>query len=312
MTPGHIGSSTTPKCRQPAWQAVIRDTGYCTLGRLWPTEPAPAEPVEEVAGSSDAGGAAGQSPKGQPRRSDRLNRQAVGAIVGSCVKAAQLGTPMQTFITATVKRDRQGYAEGRLSLGAALRRFLDNWNRSRRRENLPPLRYVWVVENPKSKRTPGTRNPHAHILVDWSCSREDFAASAAWLEDLWGLGMLHLERVKASAPGYLLKGAGYLGKGEFSEQGPVRGNRFGRSLDIIPEVTHRLELELSPRQEAALGFLIREARQTGNRVELMKGWVHAHGLTIPSPGGLEALKSDLRILEAWAEALARGPSPAAA
>lgn len=93
-----------------------------------------------------------------------------------------------------------------------------------------PVRYCWVVENPLNER--GQRNPHVHVLMDWRVKYSAFASWADRLESIWGQGFANLEKIKDSsvAGGYMAKAAGYLSKanGE-SDQGPVRGNRYGIS-----------------------------------------------------------------------------------
>ncbi|WP_412470536.1 rolling circle replication-associated protein [Halobacteriovorax sp. RT-1-3] len=94
------------------------------------------------------------------------------------------------------------------------------------------VRYCWVVENPLNER--GQRNPHIHILMDWRVKFSAFASWADRLENLWGQGFAHIEKIKDSslAGAYMAKAAGYMSKGsEGEDQGPVRGNRYGISAD---------------------------------------------------------------------------------
>lgn len=94
------------------------------------------------------------------------------------------------------------------------------------------VRYAWVVENPLNKE--GQRNPHIHILIDWRVGYTKFFAWADRLEKLWGQGMANMEKIEDSkcAGAYLAKAAGYITKAQGeSDQGPVRGNRYGISKD---------------------------------------------------------------------------------
>lgn len=99
------------------------------------------------------------------------------------------------------------------------------------------LDYLWVAENPwaceQLEVGPGRyRNPHVHVLLRWRVPFKYFKPWAARIEKLWGQGFAHLEKLKNSeaAGYYVAKAAGYLTKanGE-SDQGPVRGNRYGIS-----------------------------------------------------------------------------------
>lgn len=95
------------------------------------------------------------------------------------------------------------------------------------------LQYCWVVENPKNER--GGDNPHIHVLMKWRVPYRDFQAWAKRIEKVWGQGTGHLEKIKEpeKAGSYMAKAAGYLTKGENggSDQGLVRGNRYGISRD---------------------------------------------------------------------------------
>jgi hypothetical protein len=105
-------------------------------------------------------------------------------------------------------------------------------------ENKGDLLYLWVVENPETvdRKTGeiGPRNPHVHMLLNWRVPYRMFPSWARRIEELWGHGFAHLERIKESqaAGAYMLKAAGYLSKAAgASDQGPVRGNRYGMSAE---------------------------------------------------------------------------------
>lgn len=96
-------------------------------------------------------------------------------------------------------------------------------------EKAAPLDYMWVAEMPDNDQ--GEKNPHVHVLMRWKVEKPVFRAWAERLEMLWGHGFAKLERIKnpAAASNYLLKAVGYLTKGSASEQGEIRGNRYGIS-----------------------------------------------------------------------------------
>jgi hypothetical protein len=91
------------------------------------------------------------------------------------------------------------------------------------------LDYVWVVENPKNED--GEDNPHAHIMLRWRVPFSHFGAWAERIESIWGQGFATLEKIKEpeKAGSYIAKAAGYMTKGSESDQGEVRGNRYGMS-----------------------------------------------------------------------------------
>ncbi|MGB0664405.1 MAG: rolling circle replication-associated protein [Pontibacterium sp.] len=91
------------------------------------------------------------------------------------------------------------------------------------------VKYCWVVENPLNEK--GKRNPHIHLLCDWRVKYSRFASWVKRLEELWGHGFNHVEKIKdtASAGAYIAKACGYLSKAADEDQGPVRGNRYGIS-----------------------------------------------------------------------------------
>jgi hypothetical protein len=95
--------------------------------------------------------------------------------------------------------------------------------------NKDKLDYVWVVENPKNED--GEDNPHAHIMMRWRVPFSHFGAWAERLESIWGQGFATLEKIKEpeKAGSYIAKAAGYMTKGSGSDQGEVRGNRYGMS-----------------------------------------------------------------------------------
>lgn len=86
--------------------------------------------------------------------------------------------------------------------------------------------YIWVAESPANED--GEPNPHVHVLLNWRVEQHHFAGWANRIEQLWGNGMAHLEKIKFSeaAAGYLIKAVGYAAKGDNADQGLIKGNRY--------------------------------------------------------------------------------------
>ncbi|CAE6902043.1 hypothetical protein ACOMICROBIO_EPCKBFOG_01458 [Vibrio sp. B1FLJ16] len=86
--------------------------------------------------------------------------------------------------------------------------------------------YIWVAESPANED--GEPNPHVHVLLNWRIEPHHFAGWAQRIEQLWGNGMAHLEKIKFSeaAAGYLIKAVGYAAKGDNADQGLIKGNRY--------------------------------------------------------------------------------------
>lgn len=92
------------------------------------------------------------------------------------------------------------------------------------------LYYLWVAESPENEA--GEPNPHIHVLIRWSIPWGYFPAWSKRIENLWGQGFAHLEKLKAkeAAGYYIAKAAGYLSKAaNQDDQGAIRGNRYGIS-----------------------------------------------------------------------------------
>lgn len=92
-----------------------------------------------------------------------------------------------------------------------------------------PLDYMWVAEMPENEK--GEKNPHVHVMMRWNVEKPVFRAWAERLEGIWGNGFGKLEWLNTpeAASNYLLKAVGYLAKGSASDQGKIRGNRYGIS-----------------------------------------------------------------------------------
>ncbi|EPO0042236.1 rolling circle replication-associated protein [Vibrio harveyi] len=89
--------------------------------------------------------------------------------------------------------------------------------------------YIWVAESPANED--GEPNPHVHVLLNWRVENHHFAGWAKRIEQLWGNGMAHLEKIKfcEAAAGYLIKAVGYAAKGDNADQGLIKGNRYNIS-----------------------------------------------------------------------------------
>lgn len=88
------------------------------------------------------------------------------------------------------------------------------------------FQFTWVAEAPTN--ADGKRNPHIHVLTNWTVKAHQFHAWARWIEAAWGKGFAKIEKIRKprAAGAYLLKAAGYLTKGGKGEQGEIRGNRY--------------------------------------------------------------------------------------
>ena len=94
--------------------------------------------------------------------------------------------------------------------------------------------FVWVIEMPTNDN--GERNPHIHLMMNWSVKKHQFRRWARWIEATWGKGFVNLQklRIPASASAYMAKAANYMGKGADGNQGEVRGNRYAVSRNATP------------------------------------------------------------------------------
>ncbi|MUJ36028.1 rolling circle replication-associated protein [Aliivibrio fischeri] len=86
--------------------------------------------------------------------------------------------------------------------------------------------YLWVAECPANEN--GEPNPHVHLIMQWTVSPDFFQDWAMRLENLWGHGIAHIERIRQpkAASSYLIKAIGYAVKGANAEQGLIKGNRY--------------------------------------------------------------------------------------
>lgn len=190
------------------------------------------------------------------RKTENLSLSGAKKIAESCRFVAKDRGGYSTFLTLTLdEAARERVAEG-ATVQKEISRFFDAlkkmWSRGwveeftheRKRKGRTyhetithrgeahgdaPFDYCWVVENPKNEA--GEDNPHAHILMRWRVPFRDFPAWAQRIERLWGQGFAHLEKIKEpeKAGAYMAKAAGYMTKATDSDQGEVRGNRYGIS-----------------------------------------------------------------------------------
>ncbi|WIG70026.1 hypothetical protein KEC58_17555 [Photobacterium damselae] len=128
------------------------------------------------------------------------------------------------------------------SIGKEVSRFIDGMKKMFSRgwkgidENGQPFsingddgdfHYLWVAECPANDD--GEPNPHVHLLMRWTVEKEHFQAWAKRIENIWGNGIAHIERIREpkAASSYIIKAVGYAAKGENADQGLIKGNRYG-------------------------------------------------------------------------------------
>ncbi len=208
-----------------------------------------------------------------PRRTERLTPRAVRQMKGAAIKAHNLGRPLRTFVTFTVRAEsRPAFLTGELVLGREVKRTLNALNEWLRRRDRGSIVYIWAAENKNGY------NPHVHMLTDYRVPRSQFEAFATHLEALWGHGFAHIERVRKpeSAGRYLLKALGYTMKGADEDQGTVIGNRYGISREILPRYD---TVDLYDCADAAQELGRLQGDMTEEIVELGEGlWLTRHGL----------------------------------
>lgn len=133
-----------------------------------------------------------------------------------------------------------------------------------------PLAYLWVAENPHQEDEQGRpvadewgelqTNPHLHLMMKWQVPHRHFRAWAKRLENLWGHGFAHLEKIKdpQKAGSYVAKAAGYLCKAQGKQdQGEIRGNRYG----ISKRARAPGWMECERHQVGLMGWLLAEAHE---------------------------------------------------
>lgn len=229
------------------------------------------------------------------RQTDRLSRRAVRQIKGAAIKAHNMGTPMRTFITFTVRQqDRAAFLSGDVVLGKEIKRTLNALNEWLRRRGRSSLLYIWVAENVRNE------NPHVHMLTSYSVLRSDFDAFAAHLESLWGYGFAKIERVKKPerAGRYIMKALGYTMKGADDDQGTVIGNRYGISRKILPKYELLDAFDCS---RAADNLRLLQGEMTEDIEELAPGlWMTKYGLSFEAGTDLSLIEE---VIDQLAEAV---------
>lgn len=177
------------------------------------------------------------------RESERLSFRGALKISESCAYMAAKRGGYKTFLTATFEPEaRERITSGATSIQREITRALDGIQQMYRRGWTNPdtgtrheghgeaLPYCWVVEVPENED--GEPNPHVHMLVGWAVEYREFKGWAQRIEQLWGQGFAHLEKIKdpEAAGAYMAKAAGYLCKAQGrDDQGTVKGNRYSIS-----------------------------------------------------------------------------------
>lgn len=177
------------------------------------------------------------------RISDMLSHRGARKIAESAAYMAAVKGGYKTFVTGTFKPEaRERIASGESTIQKEVSRTMDamqkmysrgwvNKNNGEKVEGIDGgLAYCWVVEIPKNEH--GEDNPHVHMLLGWRVPYRHFEGWAARIEEIWGNGTFHLEKIKDStcAGAYMAKAAGYLSKAQGQDtQGIVKGNRYGIS-----------------------------------------------------------------------------------
>jgi len=199
---------------QDAWR--VRTQVECTSGKL---------PLQEGA-----------------RVSDMLSSRGANKIAESCEFMHLKKGGFKTFVTGTFNSDvRKDIEAGRTTIQKEVSRTMNalqkmyqrGWSKkdgSKVNGHDDGLPYLWVVEVPENEN--GEPNPHIHMLLGWRVDYQDFSEWAERIENIWGNGYFHLEKIKDSAcvGAYMAKAAGYLCKAQDKDnQGKVEGNRYGIS-----------------------------------------------------------------------------------
>jgi len=189
------------------------------------------------------------------RETSQLSQKGASKILDSGAYVSAVRGGYTTFLTLTFDNDaQQRIVNEESTIGKEVSRFFDAISKMYQRgwqcasemlrhengfdcigasEAVPAngdsLDYLWVAEMPESEGRGA--NPHCHVLLRWNVEPHLFHDWAARIESLWGLGFAKLERIRSAdaASGYLLKALGYVVKGESSEQGQFKGNRYNIS-----------------------------------------------------------------------------------
>ncbi|WP_208020496.1 rolling circle replication-associated protein [Vibrio viridaestus] len=192
------------------------------------------------------------------RYTEKLSTSAVTKIFESGAYVAQCHGGFSTFLTLTfTEAQRNEIFSGNVTLGSEVSRFINAAKKMYRRGwdadyitlrneesgkafcpiskdgekvcgygNTADFHYVWVAECPANEN--GEANPHVHMILNWQVEEKLFWAWSQRLENIWGNGFAHIERIKfgKAASGYLIKAVGYAAKGGNADQGLIKGNRY--------------------------------------------------------------------------------------
>lgn len=189
---------------------------------------------------------AGMKPPEQAgsRESEMLTSRGATKIAESCEFMHLKKGGYKTFVTGTFNDEvREKIASGETSIQKEVTRTMDAMKKMYSRGwykkdgshvsgHKDGFCYLWVVEVPENKD--GEPNPHVHMLLGWRVEYKDFKEWASRIENIWGNGYFHLEKIQdsACAGAYMAKAAGYLCKAQDKgDQGKVEGNRYGISRE---------------------------------------------------------------------------------
>ncbi len=206
--------------RQSAFRVLHREwSGQMRAGVF--AQPAPGDAPEANTGT---------------RFSDSLTKKAVTKIFEAAAYVATTKGGFSTFLTLTFDDDARQklFAPDdetpETTIGKEVSRFMDGVKKVYQRGmkdcfvtdshgdasplcnvtndipgNSDDFDYIWVAECPPNED--GEPNPHVHVLLRWRVERHLFRAWAERLENIWGHGFAHLERIKhkEAAGKYIIK-----------------------------------------------------------------------------------------------------------
>lgn len=174
------------------------------------------------------------------RETFTLSHRAAKKIADSCDYVSRKKGGYKTFLTLTFTPEQREKIEAEeTTIQREVSRFCDGLTKMYKRgwqadgkqaeaAHSDDFLYCWVAEVPDNAE--GEPNPHVHLLMNWRVKYALFDAWASRIENLWGMGFAHLEKIKDTdaAAAYMMKAAGYLCKAQGkADQGTIRGNRYG-------------------------------------------------------------------------------------
>lgn len=178
---------------------------------------------------------------------DTPNRKSIGEMLSSFINTLQQrhrnGLTVKTHYRRDGKQQIGGsyYADGRLFKGHIKTTDTScKWTPIKTRSSFKikaqnrPFQFIWVAECPTNAE--GETNPHVHMLINWHVKKDQFHAWAMWIEKTWGKGFAKIEKIRKPevAAYYLSKAARYITKGDSTDQGLIRGNRYNIARDARP------------------------------------------------------------------------------